>query len=146
MANTSLTLDTSAFTSALRALAERDVNIAAAWALNDTARDALDGVKDQIRVVFDQPTKFTQDAFMIRKADRDSLVALIEEKPTQGRRHYLKVQEDGGPRPQTAFEALLSRSLAYEGIVQSIIPGDEARLDQNGNGLRTAKGRAGSSC
>mgnify|MGYP000851794814 FL=1 len=131
--NTGLRLDTSAFTSALQALAGRDVGIAAAWALNDTGADVLDHVQARMNVVFDRPTRFTQNAFMVVKARPNSLEAAVQERPSVGARHYLKVEEGGGPRGQTGFERLLSRSLAYEGVIQSIIPADNARLDAFGN-------------
>ncbi|MDO8982755.1 hypothetical protein [Cypionkella sp.] len=131
--STGLRLDTSAFTSALQALASRDVGIAVAWALNDTATDVLDHIQDRMKVVFDRPTRFTQNAFMVVKAQANRAEAAVQERPLVGSRHYLKVEESGGPRAQSGFERLLSRSLAYEGIVQSIIPADNARLDAYGN-------------
>ncbi|MDO9006349.1 MAG: hypothetical protein Q7V20_23135, partial [Aquabacterium sp.] len=126
--STGLRLDTSAFTSALQALASRDVGIAVAWALNDTATDVLEHIQDRMKVVFDRPTRFTQNAFMVVKAQANRPEAAVQERPLVGSRHYLKVEEGGGPRAQSGFERLLSRSLAYEGIVQSIIPADNARL------------------
>jgi class 3 adenylate cyclase len=44
-------------------MADRDLRIAAAWALNDTAQEANDHIGDRMTVVFDRPTKFTENAF-----------------------------------------------------------------------------------
>lgn len=132
----SLRLDTDGFAAALSALADRDVRPAAAWALNDTAADVLAHVQGRMQVVFDRPTLFTQNAFMVGRARADRLEAVVGERPSAGARHYLKVQEAGGPRSQTGFEKLLSQKLAYAGVVQSIIPADNARLDAYGNWSR----------
>ncbi|WP_339113272.1 hypothetical protein [Thioclava sp. GXIMD2076] len=126
-------LDTSGFTTALDTLAKRDVVIASTWALNDTAEEARAHVAERMTVVFDRPTRFTQNAFRVRKARSSDLEAAVEERATIGRRHYLKVQEEGGPRGQTGFEKLLSQNLAFEGIIQSVIPAEGARLDAYGN-------------
>lgn len=129
----SLAIDPGPFTQAIRMLAERDIRIAATWALNDTADEALKSVQDRMNVAFDRPTRFTQNAFYATKARSSKLEAAVVERPTRAARDYLSIQEQGGPRPQTGFEAQLSRSLAYEGHIQSVIPADEARLDAHGN-------------
>ena len=128
-----LKLDVSRFTSALQALASKDVAVATVWALNDTATDVVDHIKTRMNVVFDRPTPFTQNAFMVVKAQTGHLEAVVLERPSLGARHYLKVEETGGLRAQSGFERLLARSLAYEGVIQSIIPADNARLDAYGN-------------
>lgn len=132
----SLRLDVGPFTAALSALAGRDVQIAGIWALNDTAADVHAHVADRMEVVFDRPTRFTKNAFMVVKARSGHLEAAVEQRAASGARHYLRVQEEGGPRGQTGFEKALSRSLAYEGAVQSLIPGEHARLDAYGNWSR----------
>jgi hypothetical protein len=133
MDSITLRLDPSAFTAALQSLSSRDVKIAATWALNDTAAEVLTDVQNRMSVVFDRPTRFTKNAFMVVKARPDALEASVQERRANAGRDYLKTEETGGPRRQTGFERQLSRSLAYEGIIQSIIPGDEARLDAYGN-------------
>jgi hypothetical protein len=129
----SLRLNPSDFTAALQFLSDRDVKIAATWALNDTADDVLTDIKNRMDVVFDRPTRFTKNAFMVVKARPDALEATVQERRANAGRDYLKIQETGGARRQTGFEHLLSRSLAYDGVIQSIIPADDARLDAYGN-------------
>ncbi|WP_442772695.1 hypothetical protein [Paenirhodobacter enshiensis] len=133
MSSIGLTLDTASFARSLQLLADRDVKIAATWALNDTADEALTAVQDRMKVVFDRPTQFTLNAFYVRKARVSALEASVEERPTRARRDYLKTEEQGGARFRTGFEVLASTKLAYDGFIQSIIPGDEAKLDANGN-------------
>lgn len=133
-----VTLDTKAFADDLRRLEQRQIPQAIAWALNDAAKDVLDHVQSRMDVEFDRPTRFTKNAFMVWRATRARLEAKVQERPSVGRRHYLKVQEHGGPRGQTGIEGLLSRNLAYDGILQSVIPTSGqrfggAKLDSFGN-------------
>ncbi|WP_245894573.1 hypothetical protein [Paracoccus indicus] len=117
----------------LRQLADKDARQAAAWALNDTAADVLTHVQNRMDAVFDRPTRFTKNAFMVWRAKPNSLEASVMERPSVGRRHYLKMQELGGARGQTGLEALLSSRLAYDGIIQSAIPAEGAKLNAYGN-------------
>lgn len=125
--------DSRAFVSAMRQLVDRDVAIATAWALNDMAAEIRDDVSDRMIVVFDRPTPFTKNAFMVAKAAATRLEASVKLRDTRVGRDYLQVQERGGARRQTGFEAQMSRALAYDGVIQSILPADNARLDQYGN-------------
>ena len=102
-----LTIDDRDLQENLRALADRKINIAASWALNDTAKDVLTHVQDRMQAVFDRPTRFTLNAFTIRGARPNRLEAEVKERPSVGRRHYLKTQEFGGARRRTGLEGLL---------------------------------------
>lgn len=129
----SIEIDTAPFVDAVQQLATRDIDIASTWALNDMAEDIQKDVTTRMNVVFDRPTPFTQKAFMVVKAAANRLEAAVQLRDTRVGRDYLHVQEQGGSRRQTGFEAQMSRSLAYEGVIQSILPADNARLDQYGN-------------
>lgn len=117
----------------LRQLADKDARMAASWALNDTAADVLTHVQGRMDEVFDRPTRFTKNAFMVWRAKPHSLEAQVVERPSVGRRHYLKVQETGGRRGQTGLERLLGSRLAFDGILQAAVPADGAKLDAYGN-------------
>lgn len=136
-----MSIDTGPFALIMQQMADRDVRIAATWALNDMAEDIRLDVTQRMQVVFDRPTRWTLNAFEVGKANPTTLQAEVRQRAGSASRHYLRVQEEGGPRPQTGFEALLSRSLAYEGVVQSIIPADNARLDAYGNWSQGEKNR-----
>ena len=114
-------------------LTARQLPFATSRALNDTAEDIRKAEVREMRAVFDRPTPYTLGAFQIRPATKDNLSAVVERKSKQGRQHYLEVEEQGGPRPQTALEQLLDRRVAYAGILQAITPARGARLDQYGN-------------
>lgn len=127
-------LDDRAFQAQLSSLADRDIKIAATWALNDTARDVLKHVQDRMRTAFDRPTRFTLNAFAITKgAKPSSLEAVVEERPSVGKRHYLKVEESGGPRGMTGTEKLIALHAPTDMAIQAVLPADEARLDAYGN-------------
>lgn len=117
----------------LRQLADRDARQAAVWALNDTATDVLTHVQDRMGEVFDRPTRFTRNAFMVWRAKPSTLEAEVMERPSVGRRHYLKVQEIGGARAQTGLERRLGSRLDGEGQMQAAVPGSGAKLDAYGN-------------
>jgi hypothetical protein len=114
-------------------LGEKGVRTAASWALNDTASDVLDQSQARMEVVFDKPTRFTKNAFTVRGARVSKLEATVTERPSVGRRHYLKVQEEGGRRGQTGLEKLLDSRLAFDGQITSVVPASGARLNQYGN-------------
>lgn len=137
-----ISLDDQALQRNLRQLADRDAKQAVAWALNDTADDVLKHVQDRMDQVFDRPTRFTKNAFMIWRAKPNDLEASVLERPTVGARHYLKTQELGGQRGQTGLEALLSSRLSYAGIIQSVMPAGGARLDAYGNWSNAERNQA----
>lgn len=128
-----LSVDDQEVQRALKNLSERDVKVAITWALNDTAEEVLKHVQDRIGQVFDRPTRFTKNAFTVRGARPSRLEAEVTERPSVGRRHYLKVQEFGGARGRTGLEALLSSRLAYDGSIQAAVPASGAKLDAYGN-------------
>jgi len=128
-----LALDDSAFSRQLTNLERAQLPFAAANALNDTAADVLAHMQDRMKVVFDRPTRFTLNAFMVWRATKSRLEAQVKERPSMGRRHYLKVQESGGPRPATGLEGLLTTRLAYQGFIAAVTPAGGARLDAFGN-------------
>jgi hypothetical protein len=128
-----LQIDHAQFDRALEGISEKRMPWAAANALNDTAKDVLTHMQDRMAVVFDRPTRFTKNAFMVWKANPRSMTAAVQERPSVGPRHFLKIQERGGARGQTGLEGLLSSRLAYEGVLQAAIPADGAKLDAFGN-------------
>ena len=126
----------------LSRLSDRQIRIAASWALNDTARDVLAHVQSQMDEVFDRPTPFTKNAFTVRGATPNKLAAEVTERPSVGRRHYLKVQEGGGQRGRTGLEGLLDARLAYDGIITAVTPAAGAKLDAYGNWSRGERNQA----
>ncbi len=103
---------------------------ALALALTDTATEAREAVKRHIDGVFDLAVPFTRNAFQVKPASKKTLVAVLEQKEDNRRRHYLPIEETGGGRPQTGFERLLGAKVFGANYV---LPGDNARRDKYGN-------------
>ncbi|MFV0552132.1 MAG: hypothetical protein ACK5L6_09485, partial [Anaerorhabdus sp.] len=104
----SISIDTGPFETVLRQMAERDVRIAGTWALNDMAEDIRKDVQDRMNVVFDRPTRYTLNAFEVSKSRPATLLAEVGQKYGSASRHYMRVEEEGGPRPKTGLESLLT--------------------------------------
>jgi hypothetical protein len=102
------------------------------WALNWTAQDVVEAMQGRMRVVFDRPTRFALNAFRIQFATKGRRTATVTEKDLQGRRHFLKVQEEGGARPQTGLERMMAAQGDVEGL-RAAVPTSAARLDASGN-------------
>lgn len=126
-------IDDAAFLRQLTNLEITQLPQAGSLALNDTAYDVLKHIQTRMDVVFDKPTRFTKNALMVWRAKPDNLEAQVKERPSVGPRHYLKIEETGGVRPQTGLERLMASKLPYEGTVSAIIPAYGARLDGFGN-------------
>ncbi|AUR01987.1 hypothetical protein [Phaeobacter inhibens] len=129
----SLHMDTSDFIKGADEIQRKQLPMATAWALNDTAQDVLEHIQHRMEVVFDEPTRFTKNAFHVWRAKKSNLVAKVQERPSVGSKHYLKVQERGGRRPKTGLERMLSSSLAYDGILAAIAPAAGAKRNRFGN-------------
>ena len=114
-------------------LAARHLPAATYRAINDTAYDAIDAVKDHMKMVFDRPTPFALRFLNVKRATLSNPEAIIHERPDVGPRHFLKVQGAGGVRPNSALEKLLQVKVATASYIAAIAPGGSARLDQYGN-------------
>lgn len=126
-------LDDRAFRRQLTNLEVAQLPFAGANALNDTAADALKHIQDRMDVVFDRPTRFTKNALMVWRAKKGNLEAQVKERPSVGSRHYLKIQEEGGVRPQTGLEKLLASKVSFAGILAAAVPAAGAKVDSYGN-------------
>ncbi|MBN8294968.1 hypothetical protein JI664_23580 [Rhodobacter sp. NTK016B] len=136
-----MALDASDFLKRTGDLLQRQLPQIEVWALNWTADDALDALKDRMQVQFDRPTRWTLGAFQVWRATKADRTAKVQEKPSVGRRHYLKVQNQGGGRPQTGIEKLIDQHVVSAQILRTAIPAtggpfEGARLDAYGNWSR----------
>ncbi|MBO4169532.1 hypothetical protein [Cereibacter azotoformans] len=131
-----LKLDATRFISDMKALPST-VRKATAYALTDTARDVHAASKARMSEAFDRPTRYTLNSLMTRfaRANDATPTATVEQKPSSGNRHYLAIQEQGGQRPQTGVERLLS-SLLRGSSRGGVVPSRHARLDGSGNWAR----------
>jgi hypothetical protein len=129
----SLHIDTGDFVKGITEIERKQLPMATAWALNNTAQEVLEHIQTRMETVFEDPTRFTKNAFHVWRAKKTNLVAAVQERPSVGSRHYLKVQERGGRRPKTGLERMLSASLAYDGILAAVVPASGAKRNRFGN-------------
>lgn len=121
------------FNRSLSDVGQKQLPFAMALALNDTATDVVKAEQQHMQQVFDRPTRWTLNAFQVRRASKTKLTATIERKSAIGRRFYLEVQEKGGGRRQTGIERLMIGRLKYPGIINAITPAEGAKLNVAGN-------------
>jgi hypothetical protein len=83
-------------TKGMSSMQKKQIPFATMLALNDTAFDLQRVYKAQTKQKFDQPTKFTQTGFAVKKAKKTDLTAVVF--VTEKREDYMKLQVDGGVR------------------------------------------------
>ena len=83
-------------TRGMSSIQKKQIPFATMLALNDTAFDLQRVYKAQTKQKFDQPTKFTQTGFAVKKAKKTDLTAVVF--VTEKREDYMKLQVDGGVR------------------------------------------------
>jgi len=116
---------------------EKQARFAASKALNATATDVRDAIKDDIRTTFDRPTPYIVNAIKVtRWARRDDLSAVVEAKYPGGKgvepAKVLAAEIAGGRRRYKRSELLLQRA----GILPPgyyTVPGQQCPLDAYGN-------------
>ncbi|UPG86843.1 hypothetical protein L2Y94_05675 [Luteibacter aegosomatis] len=81
-------------TKSLSDLAYRQVNFAAAQAINDLARQVAVAERDNIKATFEKPKPFTVNAVGVSGATKRTLTAVVYVKPIAAR--YLAPYEEGG--------------------------------------------------
>lgn len=107
----------------LNSVVSRQIPFAASKALNDTGNVLLALNKAQMRRQFDNPVRYTLNAFYMKPARKNNLVMSIRRKGAQGSKHYLEVQHKGGARPRKAVGGLISASIpGYSGSVVAVTP------------------------
>ncbi|WP_127109913.1 hypothetical protein [Pararhodobacter zhoushanensis] len=136
-----MAVDASDFLKRTGDLMNRDLSIIETWALNWTADEAVDALKHRMSVVFDRPTKAIAGvagnpktgAFYVWRARKSTREAVIEERGALKKKHFLKVQNQGGPRPQTALEKLVEARVVSAQILRAVVPASGAKLNSYGN-------------
>jgi hypothetical protein len=118
----------------LRAVSERErsIPVATSNALNTAAFKVREIEIEEMKRVFDRPTRFTLNAFFVARASRDQLMARVYLKESWFGKHYLRPNIYGGPRVPKGFEIQMRKAgLLPEGMFA--VPGRAAKLDSSGN-------------
>lgn len=114
----------------------RLIPTAAATALTRTAAGSRRDVMEQMKSIFDRPTRFTVNSIRYKPASADSLTASVEISDDAAKglspRKYLGPEITGGPRRLKRSEKLLiTRGIMRPG--QHIVPARGIALDASGN-------------
>jgi hypothetical protein len=124
-------------------LRKDQIPFATAYALTQTAKQAQENIRQEMRRVFDRPKPYTLNGTFIIPARKDQLFAVVKLKDgyaglnnQEGARgtpdQYLRAQVKGGERKPKAFEKLLiNRGLMPPGMYA--IPTNAAPRDPFGN-------------
>jgi len=106
-------------------------------ALNETAFKARTALNGSTRQYFDQPVKFTQSAFLVKKTNKRDLEALVyaNSKDKSNRARYLRYGIHGGPRVAKGFERFFAGA-DKDGTLRpgtALIPTSLVKLTPSGN-------------
>jgi len=102
-------------------------------ALNDTAKTLVAKNKQDMRLIFDNTVPYTLNAFFFKRARKGESSVTVRRKDKQAGRHYLEVQEDGGKRPRTRLETLVTYNLATARHVGSVTPTHHIKRSKTGS-------------
>jgi hypothetical protein len=106
---------------------------AVARALNETAKTLHAKNKQDMRLAFENPTPFTLNAYFIKFAKKSEQSVVIRRKDMQRGKHYLEVQDEGGPRPRKGVESNFRTNLAWGGPVNYLTPTRRTETNKYGN-------------
>lgn len=113
----------------------RQIPFATSKALNDTAYNVLRAEQDEMRRVFDRPSRWTLNGMRVDKASKRRLRASVEWRDFGGRNptgRTLPPHIHGGARLPKGFEnALRARGILPPGMFA--VPTSAMRLDRHGN-------------
>ena len=104
----------------------KEAGRAAEIALDRTAYDIRDGIKDEMKTVFHRPVPYTLNSLKVTRTKNHNMQASVWFKePDRMEDHYLVPQVEGGKRKLKGFERALLRN--------KFIPGRGARMTKAGN-------------
>jgi len=112
------------------AVVAKQLPFATSQALNSAAFSVRDALKGASREVFDRPTTFIQNAWLVQKSTKTTLIAVVY--PEARRRPYLKANILGGLRGTKPFEAkYFAQASGNVGNASRLIP---AAINRNAQG------------
>jgi hypothetical protein len=128
-----LTANTDQLKRKLNNLVNSQMPYATSIAINETLKTLEIYNRALMKQAFDKPTNFTLNAFYVQYSNKRTLMGALRRKSMVVGRHYLEVQDKGGPRPLKGFEKNFITRLAYRGLIHAIVPADNTPIDAYGN-------------
>ena len=107
-------------------------------ALNSVAFDARKAINSSTRQYFQNPTRFTQNAFFVDRSTKRTLEAIVFAEAGAGRdrARYLRFGIQGGTRPQKGFERKFLAEVVGNRAIPSgaqLVPTSLVKLNASGN-------------
>jgi len=125
--------DTEKLQRKLNNLVNAQMPYATSLAINETLKTLEKYNKALMTKAFRDPVPFTMNAFYVQYSNKRNLQGFLRRKEKAVGRHYLEVQDRGGPRPLKGFEKnFLLRQRNSAGI-KAILPIDTTPVDGRGN-------------
>ena len=123
--------------SAWSAAVDKQLPFATSQAINAVAFDGRTAANKATIGYFNQPTKFTQTAFLVQKSTKRNLVAAIYANDQSGknRAKFLRYGIQGGTRAQKGFERYFA-GVSNDGTIPpgaAFVPTSAIKLDKSGN-------------
>lgn len=120
----------------LEDLEQKHIPVATVLALNQTAYDLRDRLRQEMEQVFDRPTRYTLNSLKVFPASRNKLEARVwmkdESVKAEPATRWLSPEIFGGPRLNKRLERQLrERNILPES--KYVVPGAGAKLDSHGN-------------
>jgi hypothetical protein len=117
---------------------ERQLPFAVSVALNSAAFDARKELNTATTRVFAQPTRFTQNAFLVQRSTKANLEAVVYAEAAKGkdRARYLRYGIQGGTRVQKGFERKFLAEVAGTRSIPAgaqLVPTSLIKRDGSGN-------------
>lgn len=117
----------------LNNLVNSQMPYATSVAINETLITLEKYNRTLMEKAFDRPTRFTMNAFYVQYSNKKTLKGVLHRKNMVVGKHYLEVQDKGGPRGFKAFENNFKFRLPYRGIIHGVLPTENTPLDGHGN-------------
>jgi len=114
-------------------LINRQMPYATSVAINETLKTLEKYNKDLMKKAFKDPVPFTMNAFYVQYSNKKTLLGALRRKDKAVGRHYLEIQDKGGPRPLKGFEKNFLYRGKNTGNLRAIMPTDVTPLDGRGN-------------
>lgn len=117
----------------MQGVEKKQMPFAMSLALNKTGEHVLGETERLMEREFKSPTRWTLNAFRLKRSSKHDLEAAVERKTSVAKRHYLETEAEGGIRPHTGIEGLIAGQVKEAQGFDYVVPARDARLNKHGN-------------
>ncbi|MGI9142554.1 MAG: hypothetical protein ACR2IJ_05140 [Fluviibacter sp.] len=128
-----ITADTERLQRKLNNLINAQMPYATSIAINETLKTLEIYNKDLMKKAFRNPVPYTMNAFYVQFANKRTLTGILHRKDKVVGRHYLEVQDTGGPRGLKGFEKNFLHRGRNLGTLSGVLPTKHTPKDRYGN-------------